>query len=118
MLELETIVVILNAHFYADFVMQSNWMATNKSSSLKALLVHVAIYTVVLWATCFAYFHNQWSFQDSIRWALVNGLCHLITDGISSKGTKYFFGKKDYHNGFVIVGLDQLAHYVVLFGSL
>ena len=47
--------------------------------------------------------------------ALVTFLAHTITDYITSREVKKLFDKEDYHNGFVIIGIDQFLHYVQLF---
>lgn len=52
-----------------------------------------------------------------LAWGLFNGLAHWLTDFVSSRITKKLWELKDYHNFFVVIGLDQLCHYVVLFGS-
>lgn len=48
MLPIITVIFIMTIHFIADFILQSDWMAKNKSKSNKALLAHVSIYTLVL----------------------------------------------------------------------
>ena len=44
-LELVLVLQIVFAHWVSDFVLQSGWMATNKSKNWRALLAHVATYT-------------------------------------------------------------------------
>ena len=44
-LELVLVLQIVFAHWVSDFVLQSHWMATNKSKNWQALLAHVATYT-------------------------------------------------------------------------
>ncbi len=102
---------IMLSHFLADFVCQSHEMATKKYNNLNWLLAHVGVYTLVL-------FLLMWpvvGLYASFSFAVLNGLAHLIVDFVTSKGTHYFFEKKDYHNGFVVVGLDQLIHVSILF---
>jgi hypothetical protein len=54
---------------------------------------------------------NIW---DTIIFAVVTFLMHYITDYFTSRVSKPFFEKQDYHNGFVVVGADQVAHYYQL----
>jgi hypothetical protein len=103
-LSIWTISAVLSAHYVADFLLQSDWMAKGKSKAWLPLLVHVAIYTAAITPL-------GW------RWALFNGLCHLATDAVTSRISSHFFAKHDYHNGFAVVGADQLIHALTLFWS-
>lgn len=129
------------AHWISDFVLQTSWMATSKSKNWFALLAHVATYTasmfviqlilVVLFAIGLSLF--TLSDADINRapvyilglnpnllwlWVLINGAMHFLTDAITSRLTSKLWSKQDFHNFFVIIGLDQLIHYSCLFGTL
>ena len=93
---------ILTVHWFGDFVLQNDWMATGKSKRLAPLGAHVGIYTVVL----LVFF--DW------RWALVNGVLHLGTDFCTSRLNAYLWERKLIHWFFVSVGFDQLLHYTAL----
>jgi hypothetical protein len=41
-------------------------------------------------------------------------VAHFITDYATSRIGKPFWEKKDYHTGFVVVGADQVLHYLQL----
>lgn len=41
---------LLMGHLLGDFLLQTNWMATRKSSNYIALFVHAAIYTASVYA--------------------------------------------------------------------
>lgn len=41
--------VLVSAHFVADFLAQSDWMALNKSKRWDALALHVFVYSMVLY---------------------------------------------------------------------
>lgn len=84
-------------HFVADFILQTDKMATNKSTSEKWLAIHVAVYTI-------PFFWFGWYF------AVMNGVAHYITDYFSSKASSYMWKKKEVHWFFVIVGFDQAIH--------
>jgi hypothetical protein len=101
MISFESIVIILTVHFIADFVLQSNWMAQNKSKSLLALGAHATVYTIVLAII-------------SPLWAIVNGIAHFIVYFITSRWTSRLWAKGDTHNFFVVIGLDQLIHALIL----
>lgn len=99
------IYLVLVVHWIADFIAQTDWQAKNKSKNWKALSSHIFVYTLFL--TPFG-----------IKFALINGLSHFIIDFFTSRFTGYFFKKGDYHNGFVVVGLDQLLHTMILISTL
>lgn len=58
------LLLLMLAHFVGDFVLQSRWMAENKSRSLRALLLHGGVYSVVLLLFYFIFtllgLLNQW----------------------------------------------------------
>lgn len=95
--------VIITTHFFADFVFQSHWMATNKSKSLKALSAHVAVYTACLLLLF------GWKF------AAINGALHFITDFFTSKRTTKLWKQERWHDFFVTIGFDQGIHLWTLF---
>jgi membrane-bound metal-dependent hydrolase YbcI (DUF457 family) len=85
-------------HFVADFILQSDMMATNKSTSLKWLGYHVLVYT-----GCMAVFLD-W------RFFLLNGLIHFCVDYVTSRGTSYLWTKNERHWFFCLIGFDQAIH--------
>lgn len=90
-------IIVLFIHFIADFVFQTDWQAKNKSSSFKALGMHSLTYTL-------PFLFIGWEF------ALFNGVCHFVIDGISSRINKYWWNKNNSHNFFIGVGFDQFLH--------
>jgi hypothetical protein len=97
-----TIMLLLSVHFVADFVLQTDWMALNKSTRWWPLTVHILVYSACL-------------IPFGLLFALVNGCAHFVTDAVSSRATSYLWGLKKRHLFFVVIGLDQLAHYAILF---
>ena len=88
-------------HFIADFIMQSDKVALNKSSSLKYLFLHCLIYSVP-----FLIF--------GIWFAIITGVLHFMVDGVSSKVTACLWQKEERHWFFVAIGLDQAIHMTCL----
>ena len=132
-IELLLILQIVFAHWFSDFVLQSGWMATNKSKNWLALGSHVATYTASL---CFTMMTtgallvpivyddapNAVIYAMTPRafylWVAINGVLHFVTDAITSRITSKLWVKGDMHNFFVVVGFDQLIHYTCLFATL
>lgn len=122
-----TVLALLAVHFVADFLLQSDWMALNKSKRWDALTLHVAVY-----AACFLPF--------GIVFALVTFTAHFVQDAITSRiNARFWFfdmampvhwpSRRDpngpavphyaalggnRHWFFVGIGADQLLHYVQL----
>jgi len=95
------IYLVLIVHWIADFILQTDQMAINKSTSFKWLSSHVGVYTLAL-------------LPFGPSFALINGLTHFMVDYVTSKFTSYLWKKNDRHNFFVVVGLDQLLHTSIL----
>lgn len=108
------LVVLLIAHFVADFVLQTHWQASNKSKRLDALALHVGTYTLVLAAVSVA----MLGIKLGVAYALLNGWLHFMTDFCTSRLSSRLWAKQDWHNFFVVIGFDQLIHQVTLAGTL
>lgn len=123
------VIALLLAHFISDFMLQTHYMSTKKSESISALTQHIVTYTLAF----FIIFGTSWYFlyfffglgipasiwlKITIGISIVNGIFHYFIDFVTSKITKYLWNKKQYHNFFVIIGLDQLLHTSLLVISL
>jgi hypothetical protein len=104
---------IVLIHFLADFALQTNDQATNKSSSNKWLAYHVGVYSLV-WFGAAHFFLFPEDPLLSLEFAAITFMFHFATDWITSRIGKPFWEKKDLHNGFTVVGFDQVLHYVQL----
>lgn len=103
---------LLFIHWVADFILQTHWQAQNKSKNNEALARHVGVYTLTLATASWFVFGTSYD-KWAAFWAL-NGLLHFCTDYFTSKWTSKLYAKQDWHNFFVIVGLDQLIHQFTL----
>lgn len=88
---------LLSMHFIADFVLQSDWMAINKSKRWDALIVHVGIYSV-----CFLPWGGQF--------AMLTFVFHFVQDAITSRINARLWQSNQRHWFFVAIGADQLLH--------
>ncbi len=91
---------LLTVHWLADFALQTDKMAINKSTSNWWLTIHVSTYTGVLFTV--TVFHPLY--------AVVNGILHWVTDYFTSRWTSRLFKAGRRHDFFVVVGFDQLVH--------
>jgi uncharacterized protein DUF3307 len=94
-------------HWLADFVLQTDEMAKGKSKSNYWLSYHVGVYTLIMAgaASCLIPTFGLWT-----AWVAFNGVAHWVTDYFTSRWSSQYFTVGDYHNGFVVVGLDQWIH--------
>ena len=115
------IYVILFAHYFSDFVCQTDWMALNKSSSNKALSVHIGVYTLGLLSLVavgsILLYGPAINFGVLVSWAALNGALHFATDYVSSRMSGRAYKSGDLRGFWAIVGADQMVHYIFLFAT-
>lgn len=97
--------LLMLAHFVGDFLLQSDWMALNKSKALIPLVVHTTLY-----ALCFSWLGPQF--------ALVTYGTHTITDFVTSRINARLWAANQRHWFFVAIGADQLIHGLTLVWTL
>ena len=90
---------LLLVHYVADFLLQNDWMAVNKSKHWGALTLHVAVYSLVFTLLL------GWQF------GLITFVTHFVTDAITSRWTRsLYYPVFKRHWFFCVIGLDQLIH--------
>lgn len=100
-------------HFIADFILQTDQMAMNKSRSNYWLTVHVLSYVACFVPIC------VW-FKFKAGFILTNLAAHWVTDYVSSRlTTKCWIAWKEgnermRHMFFVVIGADQALHMTAL----
>ena len=122
-MEYFTLIYILLAHFFSDFVMQSDEMAKGKSTSLYWLTRHVFAYSKTFFVFSILFFFILIlcgeKCDPNLAWIVViyiffNSTLHWITDYFTSKQVKKYFDKQDFYKGFIIIGFDQFIHTTTL----
>lgn len=103
MISIKIIITLLVLHFIADFICQSDWMATNKSSRVWPLFVHVLVYSLIFLLPMGEYY------------ALANGFLHFCVDYVTSTITKRLWLQEKKYWFLRVNGLDQLIHTCCLF---
>lgn len=111
---------ILLAHFVADFVFQNDYMGTNKSHDNEALGWHVAVYTGIIGLFMTILFFPASHPGHFIGFLIVTAVLHLVTDYNTSRLTTILHKSFETTPGsrhwfFVVIGFDQVIHYVCLF---
>lgn len=122
MIDLQVVLLTLVAHFIADFVLQWHAVAMAKSSSNVALTKHIIVYTWAFWCIWLGagliVVGSGLSIVLVTKWALLNGALHWCVDWVTSRWCKRLHAAGRTHDFFVVIGLDQLIHYVCLFTTL
>lgn len=102
-------ILVLAGHWIGDYLLQTTNMATQKSSSIKWLALHILTYAVVLLVVGNFIF----SWQVALGYAIFNGALHLITDFFTSKLAKKYHERPRIF--YLILGFDQLIHLICLY---
>lgn len=110
MISVKVAIYLLAVHWLADFVLQSDWMAQNKSKRLDALAYHVFVYTAALAVAA----QLVMPAHAAIWYPLVNGALHFVTDIVTSRITAALYARNQRHWFFVVIGFDQLLHAAAL----
>jgi hypothetical protein len=93
-------VLLLAAHFVADFIAQSDWMATNKSKRWDALTLHCGIYAAIVAVVMnWRFFGGGETLGASTlaQWLILTFATHFVTDALTSRATSalWFFKRED-----------------------
>lgn len=105
---------IIFIHWFADFVLQTDEQAKQKSSSNKMLTAHVGSYSYVWLVMSFIWF-STYQNPKVLLFAPITFVCHWITDYFTSRLNTKLWKAGKVHNFFVSVGFDQVLHYAQLF---
>jgi hypothetical protein len=104
---------ILLIHWFADFVLQTDWEAKNKSNDNNALLQHTSKYSLVWMALSLVY-----CMYDGSLWMMlfapITFVLHTITDYFTSRLNTKLFKVNKIHEFFVSIGFDQWLHFLQL----
>lgn len=106
-----TIIILLFIHWIADFLLQTEHMAMNKSKSFYLLSLHVFIYSFT-WMIIGVFFYDIWTVA---KFTTVTFFLHFLTDYYTSKETTRLYKRKKYYGFpgfFPMIGLDQWLHQI------
>jgi|SRR5690606_26793414 len=105
------IILLLVIHFIADFVLQSDNMAQNKSKSNYWLTMHVLSYIA-----CFIILLPIMG-VSVLYFILINFILHWIIDYVTSRMSSKLYKLNKRHEFFICIGFDQLLHAISLIVS-
>jgi len=103
------LIALLAVHTFADFYIQTNAMAKNKSSSNFWLWLHVTAYSLFFWP-----FGIVLGFWGVVLFVMVNFVAHFATDYVTSRMTSKYWKAERRHAFFVTIGVDQAIHITTL----
>ncbi len=115
---MQTFIFILVVHWLADFVLQTDEQAKNKSKSLVALFSHTIGYSILwipallVWAGAIGY--ELISMLPIFIFTFITFVAHTTTDYFTSRLNAKLWQQNRVHAFFVSVGFDQVLHYVQL----
>lgn len=109
MLSINIVIGIIFIHWVADFLCQTDWMATNKSKDNSALLSHTSVYSL-LWLIPAIFFIGKLG----AVFVGITFIAHTITDYFTSRINSKLWKEQKVHWFFVSVGFDQVLHYTQL----
>lgn len=106
------LLIILLIHYLADFGLQTHEQSKEKYKGGEMLFYHVGVYSLIWF---FGYLFIEWNLLNAITFTTITFVTHWVTDLITSNLGRSFWKKEDFHNGFVIIGFDQILHYIQLY---
>lgn len=118
MLSFYTILTVLVVHWIFDFFLQTDEMAKGKSSSNMWLGIHAGVYSLGLLLITILNFNLFASPGLVFSFWILNVIAHFFTDYVTSRASSLLWKDSKIHDFFVVIGCDQLLHYITIFGTL
>lgn len=117
MISLNALALIFTVHWIADFIMQDEQWALNKSKDNTVLLKHTITYSATWILPVLLYTR---SIVGTLLFVIVTFVIHTTQDYLTSRATSAKFAKKETGSAipnlgaFTYIGYDQLLHYLQL----
>ena len=105
--------LFLISHWLADFIMQTDYEATNKSFDDSMLLKHTIKYSLVM--SIIIGIFTLMTLPKILLFLIITFLCHTVQDYYTSRLNARLWQENRRHDFFVSVGFDQVLHYLQLF---
>ena len=107
------LLAILFIHWVADFVLQTDWQAKNKSKLAEALINHTGVYSFSFLVPMLFLFSSP-STLSALSFVFITWVFHTVTDYFTSRLNARLWKAQRVHAFFVSVGFDQLLHFAQL----
>lgn len=127
------IFAIFIIHYIADFILQDEKWALGKSKNWNDLLSHTLTYSGIWFGvavlinliTIGGFLGREILFSPEyiMLFTIITFICHTITDYFTSRIVSKMFAENRYGSSipnwgaFSMIGLDQVFHYIQLFGT-
>jgi len=110
------VAILLTFHYVADFILQTDMQAKMKSSDNRFLGVHCFVYAMTVTLGFIMLKISGMLPQDYNIPAVSSVLIasHFTIDYVTSRINKKLYISGRHHEFFVVVGLDQLLHSLIL----
>ena len=124
-LPLNTILIVLFIHWVADsFTRSDAYMALSEGTYFDSISLHAALYTffIFVFISIFIIFTSNFAISlislVTLTWSILNGILHWIVDrGITNLNSILWKNNlREWY--FVVLGFDQIIHYICLFSTL
>lgn len=110
-------------HWVADFILQSDEDAKGKSTHMKHLVSHTAMYSILWICPLLIYSTLNHLFAPSVKgdfhkvfdFVIITFLLHTLTDYFTSRWCARLWINEKRHKFFVVIGFDQMLHYAQLY---
>jgi phage-related holin len=104
---MKVLLILAAWHYVGDFILQSDEMALNKSSSWFWLAVHVLTYTMMV--SC-GFLTLELNHGYVARFFIMTFVTHFVTDAVTSRVSAKLYVNNQRHWFFCTIGFDQLVH--------
>lgn len=120
MLPMGVVTGVLIAHFIGDWLLQPRWMGDNKHRKTSILLLHACVYGLTLAGVMsLLAIRGLIPYSDAIvGYVVLNASVHFLQDGFTSNLTKVLDEWGLEYWTYTAVGVDQLAHQLLLIITL
>lgn len=121
-ISLYMVIAILFSHWIADFIMQDDFTAINKSKSHRVCFAHSLMYTgsfgVMFGLSAIFYSFGKIDSELWFMFCLITLVSHFVIDSITSRINLYLWKNEKRHLFFVCIGFDQFLHIAILMITL
>jgi hypothetical protein len=110
------IILVVFQHFLFDWILQSRWIAVNKSHGFLALILHVVVVTIGFFLPAIFVFGPLAATSAAIFYGLLHGLQdRYVWKWYGKRGVESPYDDKWFWN---TIAIDQFLHFLIMFSIL